>query len=158
MSTLCKIREILKGTKKKKKKKGLVVLQDYLSEPYKSQETEMSLSQGCLVTSSFHYIGNEVRYVLVSFLPWGKMQQNHKNSSSRSSSSSSEGFYLNNNQEFISFVKKQHIFKGCILKCFLSLYDSAGQMRFFLLIYLSLCFQSGYILLCQTLSMAFKET
>lgn len=148
----------IKRYKEKEKKKGLVVLQDYLSEPYKSQETEMSLSQGCLVTSSFHYIGNEVRYVLVSFLPWGKMQQNHKNNSSRSSSSSSEGFYLNNNQEFISFVKKQHIFKGCILKCFLSLYDSAGQMRFFLLIYLSLCFQSGYILLCQTLSMAFKET
>ena len=34
----------IKRYKEKEKKKGLVVLQDYLSEPYKSQETEMSLS------------------------------------------------------------------------------------------------------------------
>lgn len=70
---------------------------------------------------------------------------------------SGEGLYLKNNQSLFHLLKKQHM-SGSNTKMFPASYDSAGQMRFFLLVIFVTLFLVWIYIALSNKCMAFKET
>lgn len=162
-TTLCKIRNI-KVQRKRKKKKGLVVLQDYLSEPYKSQGDWNESTPGMLSTFVFpldRKWSEECAWVhsCVSFLLGVKCSKTSRAAAVGAATVLLKGFTWRIIKSLFHLLKENSICsKGWILKCFLSLYDSAGQIWGFCSYICHFVFSLDIYCSVKQVSMAFKET